>query len=114
MFFPSRIDASHPRVVGHSVYRQHVSRGPGVDRVGVRITAQIVETGDHRFLQPLVNYILAPEIAHSVLHPFKIGNCYAAGVRQNVGNHKNSLLMQDLVRRGGRWAIGALLPALCT
>jgi len=33
MFFRSRVDASHARVIGHAVYRQHVRRGPRVDVV---------------------------------------------------------------------------------
>ena len=51
MFFPSRIDASHACVIGHSVYRQHVRRGPRIDRMSIGITTQIIETGNHRILQ---------------------------------------------------------------
>ena len=50
MFFPSRIDASHACVIGHAVYRQHVRRGPRIDRVHVGITTQIIEARDHLVL----------------------------------------------------------------
>ena len=98
MFFRSRIDASHARVIGHSVYRQHVRRGPRIDGVRVGITTQIVEARDHLVLQSLVDHILPPEIAHAVLDPLKIRDRHPAGVRQNVRNDENSLLVQDLVR----------------
>ncbi len=39
MFFPSRVEASYPRVVSHSVDCQHVGSGPGIHRVGVRVAA---------------------------------------------------------------------------
>lgn len=47
MFFRSRIDATHTRIIGHSVYGQHVGRGPGVHRMSVCVTTQIIETGHH-------------------------------------------------------------------
>ena len=72
MSFRSRVDASHARIVGHSVYSQHVCRRPRVNRVQVGITAEIIEAGYHRVLESLVDNVLAPEVSHSVLHPFKI------------------------------------------
>src|SRR6185369_9263893 len=72
MFFRSRVDTSHARVIGHTVYRQHVRRGPRVDVVCVGITTQIVEAGDHLVLQSFVDHVLAPEVSHSILDPFKI------------------------------------------
>lgn len=50
MFFRSRIDAPHARIVGHPVYRQHVCCGPRIDRMSIGVTAQIVEAGDHLVL----------------------------------------------------------------
>src|ERR1044071_6100752 len=50
MFFRSRVDASHARVIGHTVYRQHVRRGPGIDVVCIGETTQIVEARDHLLL----------------------------------------------------------------
>src|SRR6266850_3458666 len=100
MFFPSRIDPSHACVIGHAVYRQHVSRSACVDRMSIRITAEIIEAGDHRILQALIDDILPPEISHSILYPFKIRNGDASGVSQNVGDHKDTFLVKYFVRRG--------------
>jgi hypothetical protein len=72
MFFPSRIDASHARVIGHTVYRQHVRRGPGVDMVRIGITTQIIEARDHFVLEPFVHDILTPEVTHAILDPLEI------------------------------------------
>src|SRR6185503_8868756 len=72
MFFRSRVDASHTRVIGHTAYRQHVPRGPRVDVVRIGITTQIVEAGDHLVLQSFVDHILSPEIPHTVLDPLEI------------------------------------------
>src|SRR5437016_11591979 len=105
MFFPSRVDTSHACVIGDSVYRQHVGRGARVDRVGISITAKVIEAGDHSVLKPLIDDILPPEISHSILYPFKIRDGYTSGVRQNVGDHKDTLLMQYLVSGGRGWAI---------
>ena len=80
MSFPSRVNTSHTRVVGYPVYRQHVGRGPGVDVVRVGIPTEVIEAGYHLVLQPLVDYILPPEIAHPILHPFEILDGHPAGV----------------------------------
>ena len=105
MSFPSRIPsciyASHSRVIGHSVYRQHVSCGPCVNRMGVGISAEVIEAGNHRILKPLVYYVLSPEISHPVLDPLKVRNRDASGVCENVRYHKDSLFMQYLIRGGG-------------
>ena len=100
MFFRSRVDASHLRVIGHAVYREHVCRGPSIGRMSVCITAQIVEAGDHLVLQTFVHDVLAPEVSHAVLDPLKIGDSHPARIRQNVRDHENSLLVEDFV--GGR------------
>src|SRR5687767_14883287 len=97
MFFRSRIDASHLRIIGHTVYREHVSGGPCVGGMSVGITTQVVETCDHLVLQSLVHNILSPEITHAVLDPLKIRNRYPAGVGQNVWNNEDSLIVKDLV-----------------
>src|SRR5712691_1215877 len=108
MFFPSRIDTPHSRIIGHAVYGQHVGRRPGVDCMCVRITAKIVEARNHRFLKALVDDVLAPEIAHPVLYPFKIRDRYSSSIGQNVRDDEDSLLMQHLIRSGGGWTIRTL------
>ena len=107
MFFPSRIDPTHAGVISDSVYRQHVSRRAGVDRVGIGITTEIVETGDHRILKPLVDYVLPPEITHPVLHPFEIRDGYPSGVSQNVWDYEDALTMKYFIGGGRGGAISA-------
>src|SRR6266567_5475846 len=106
MFFPSRIYAPHAGVIGHTVYRQHVRSGAGVDRVRISISTKIIEASDHCVLKPLVHNILAPEVAHAILNPLKVRDRYAASVGQYVWDYKNSLLVQDLIRGRCCWPIG--------
>src|SRR5438270_13468082 len=61
MFFSSRINAAHSRVIGHAVNRQHVSSRSSVNRMGICVPAKVIETCDHRVVQPLVYHIFAPE-----------------------------------------------------
>ena len=100
MFFPSRIYASHTRVIGHSIYRQHVGCGPGIDGVLVGVAAQIIEARDHGLLQPLIDDVLPPEIAHPVLHPLEVADGDAAGVGEDVGDDEDPLVVEQ--RIGGR------------
>ena len=106
MFFPSRIEAPHARIVGYPIYGQHVGRGPGIYRVGIGVPAQIIETGNHRVLKPLVYHVFAPEIAHPVLNPLKIGNGHPSRIRQNIRDNEDSFVMKNLVRRRGRVVVG--------
>ena len=39
VFFPSCINAAHPRIIRHAVNRQHVSRRPGINRMRIRVPA---------------------------------------------------------------------------
>src|SRR5688572_23788672 len=102
----SRVDAPHAGVVGHAIDGQHVGCGPSIDLVLVSITTQIIETCDHCVLQPLVDDVLAPEVAHPVLNPLKIRDCNAAGVGQDVWDNENTILMQYFVCPCRCWPIG--------
>src|SRR5713226_9269138 len=105
--YPSRINASHPGVVGDAVNGQHIGRSPRVHGMRVGIAAEVVKAGHHRVLKPFVDYALSPEITHSVLHPFEVRNSHAAGIRKDVGDYEDSLLVQNLVRRRGCWSISS-------
>src|SRR6476659_6392936 len=96
MFFRSRIEASHACIVGHTVYRKHVCRGPCIDRMSICVTTQIVEARDHLVLQTFVDNVLAPEVTHSVLNPFKVRHRDSTSVGQNVGYNKNPLVVKNL------------------
>jgi hypothetical protein len=105
MFFPSRINPAHPGIVGDAVDSQHVGCRPGVHGMRVGITAEVVKAGYHRILESFVDDGFSPKITHSILHPFEVRNCHAAGIRQNVGDYEDTFLVQNLVGGSGRWAI---------
>ena len=71
-----------------------------------------VEAFDHDFLQALVDQLLVPEEALAVLHPLEVGDGDAAGVGQDIGDHEDFLLGENLVgeRRGG--TVGAFAEDL--
>ena len=75
--------------------------------MGVGIATEIVKTCDHFVLQSLINDVLPPEVAHPILNPLKIRDRHPASVRQDVGNYKNALLVENLIRRSGRRSIRA-------
>src|ERR1043166_120854 len=108
MFFRSRIDASHGCVIGHAVYRSHVRRGPGIDRVLVGISAQIIEARDHLVFESFVHYILRPEIPHAVLHPLEVRHRHATCVRQNIGHNEDAFFVKYFIRAGRRRSISSL------
>jgi hypothetical protein len=39
VFFPSRIDTAHPRIIGHAVYCQHVGCRSGIYGMGICVAA---------------------------------------------------------------------------
>src|SRR5438128_2715398 len=108
MFFQSRVNSTHPGVICNAVDGQHVSRRAGINRVRVGIAAKVVEAGHHRILKPFVHNVFAPEVAHAILDPFEIRDRYAAGVREDIRDYKDSLLIKDFVGRRGSWAIRSL------
>ena len=97
MFFRSRVDASHARVIGHTVYRQHVRRGPRIDRVCVGITTQIIEARDHLVLESFVHYILRPEVPHAVLNPLEVRHGHTTRVGEDVWDHEDAFLVKYFI-----------------
>src|SRR5207247_7200060 len=52
-------------------------------------------------LEAPVHGLFVPEVAAAVLHPFEVAHRHAAGVRKDVGNDEDALLLEDLVGGGG-------------
>ena len=73
----------------------------------------VVEARHHNLFQLLVHLLLVPEIALPVLHPFEIRNSNAAGIGQNIGNHKDLLLGQNRIRDKRGRSVGAFAKNLC-
>ena len=92
------VNAAFPDRKGNAVDGKHVSRNAHVDVVAVSVGSHSVKTVHHDFFEPLIHRLQIPEITLPVLYPFKVGNRYAAGVRQNVGNDEDFLVKQDLIR----------------
>ena len=54
----------------------------------------------HLRLQPIVDFLLRPEIAVAILYPFEIGRGHAGAVRQDVGHDEDAVLVQVAVGVG--------------
>src|SRR5205823_11613157 len=99
----SGIHPTQPVHRRHAVDRQHVTGNPGRDLVLLDDGHHFVERAGHDRLEPPVHRVRVPEVAATILHPFEIADGHPARVREDVGDHEDALLFEDLVRgrRGG-------------
>ena len=67
-----------------------------------------VKAADHNLSQLAIDVFLAPEKLLDILHPFEIGDRYAASIRQNIGDYKDPIALQDFVGLGGGGPICSL------
>src|ERR1700728_445234 len=88
----SGVNSALPDRVGHAINGQHVSRDAVVYLMRVSIAHHISERRNHDLFQLLVHHRLFPEVPLPVLHPLEVRSRNTTGIRQNVGNHKNSLV----------------------
>src|SRR5262252_5163062 len=72
------------------------------------ITNDFVERLFQDVFELLVNDRLLPEEALAVLYPLKVGSCYTAGVRENVGNDEDVLVCKDVIGHRGGWSVSTL------
>ena len=72
-----------------------------------RVGHHVVEAVDHDLFQPLVHHVFIPEEPLAILHPFKIRNSHAAGVRQDVRNDEDFLFCQNRIGNGCRRSVRA-------
>src|SRR6266700_786625 len=100
-----RVDPTLPNRIRHAVNRQHVSSDAVVDVVSFGVADNIFEGRLHDGIELFVDHRLLPEVALTVLHPFEIRSGDATGVGQNVGDHEDTLIGEDIVCRGGRWPV---------
>ena len=99
--------SAHPRDRGDAVDRHDVGGRPHVDLVLQRGLQHGVEGLAHLGLEPLVHFLLRPEVAVAVLHPLEVRRRHAAAVGQDVGHHEHAALVEVPVRVGRRRAVGA-------
>src|SRR3972149_6134790 len=67
-----------------------------------------VEGADADALELLVDLLLRPEEVREALDPLEVRHGHAAAVREDVRNHEDALLEQDVVRLGRRRTVRAL------
>src|SRR5262245_2295539 len=72
-----------------------------------------VERFAHFGFEPLVHFLLGPEIPVTILYPFEIRRRHTAAVGQDVWNDEHTALVQVPVRLGRRRAVGAFDDDLC-
>ena len=104
----SRVHPAHLRDRRHAVDRDDVGCRSQVGLVFDRRLQHVVEGFHHLRLEPLVHFLLFPEISVAILDPLEVGGRDAAGVGEDVRNHEDTALVQLAMRFGGRRAVGAL------
>src|ERR1051325_11384294 len=104
----SGIHPTQPVHRRHTIDRNDVGGDAGIHLELLRGGSDLVEGPHHDALEPPVHRVLVPEVAAAVLHPLEVAHGHTAGVRENVGNDKNALLLENLVGSGRRWPVHAL------
>src|SRR5437899_900649 len=92
----------------HAVDGQHVGSNAVIDPMGFGIAHYFIEAVLHDVLQAFVDFAFAPKEALAILYPLEVADGDAASVAQNVGDNEYSLLLQNLVGRGGGGPVGTL------
>src|ERR1041385_8810421 len=108
----SGIETAEPVHRRHAIDRHDVRRDPVRDGVARGHGHDFAERAHENRLEPAVHGLLVPEVAAAILHPLEVAHHHAARVRQNVGDHENPFVLENLVgvRAGG--AVGALADDL--
>src|SRR5580658_6424518 len=102
------VDAADPNRVHDPLYGHDVGGGSVVDfALGRDLVDRLVGV-DHHALQPVVDLAEGPEVPLDVLRPLEVADGDAARVREDVGQHGDLLLEEDLVRLGERGAVRGL------
>src|SRR5688572_28167841 len=108
----SSVDPSQPMNRSNTADRQHVRCRTHVDLVLLGELEDIAETAHHDVAQPVVDDLLAPEIATAILHPLEVRDRHAARIGQDVRDDEDPFLFQNGVCAGGRRAIRTLADHL--
>ena len=95
------VDSPQADGEGNPLDGQHIGSDAWPDLVPFRMSHDVIEAAAHEMVHALSHLRQGPEIALAVLHPLKVGNRHPAGVRQNIGDYKDPLLLQYLVGSKG-------------
>src|SRR5207244_11494117 len=63
LFFPSRVNPSHPRIVGNAVDCQHVGGRPRIDGMSIGIATEVIEACHQHVMRLFIQHVVPPEIA---------------------------------------------------
>lgn len=77
------------------------------------VLVDVMESFAHHTLESLVNFLVGPIVALSVLNLFKVAYRNASSVSKHVWAHEDSLLMKDLVCLRGRRTVSQFHKKLC-
>src|SRR5438094_3521199 len=101
----SGIHPTQPMHRRHPIDCDDVRGDAGVHLVLLRGGRDLVERAHHDALEAPVHGVLVPEVTAAVLYPLEVAHGHTAGVRENVGNDENALLLENLVGRRRRWTV---------
>src|SRR5258707_2682822 len=107
-----RVNSAHADGMRHAIDCQHVCGNAVVDAVRFRETHHIGKRFAQDEIQLLIDNFVRPEVTLTVLHPLEVRRSDAAGVGQNVWNHKDSFVREDVIGGRGGWAICAFADDL--
>ena len=106
------VDAAQFQGPSHSIDGHDVSSDAIAHAVRFRGAHHLVEALIHDVLQALVHFALASEKSLAILYPFKVTDRDATGISENVGNHKDSLLVDNFIGVRGDRAVRAFTQNL--
>ncbi|QCD67285.1 PAS domain S-box protein (plasmid) [Halomicrobium mukohataei] len=110
---PGRVNSSGPETSG-LVGRCDALQGDGVGGVAppnvslVERVANVAPRGEHLAFEFVVDALSGPGAAIDVLEPLEVRHRDAARVREDVGNHGERAVGEDLVCGAGRRSVGTL------
>src|SRR4029077_11083528 len=93
--------------VGDAIDGQHISCDAIVDAMSLREADHILERALHDVLELFVDHGFLPEISLAVLYPLEIRSGHAASIAENVRNHEDALVRQNIVSGRGGGTVGA-------
>src|SRR5919109_4030267 len=92
-----RIEAAGHRGLGDPLDGKAVRRHPHRRRPALVRRPRLVEGARGDVVQPLVDLVLLPEVLLETLHPLEVGDDHPAGVGEDVRQHDDAAVVEDLV-----------------
>src|SRR6266849_4676087 len=103
-----RIHSTNLRRLSNTCHSQQVCAHAQVCLLLLGLALHAMEGTGHNRFEAVVDLVLSPEKALQVLHPLEVAHRYAAGVRHDVRDYRNTAIGEDAVGIRGGWTIGSL------